>query len=983
MQDWNTDKSVAGTIRRSVRATLFAFAAVMVVLGTLLPAAYGNPVAGEVFDFTQPTGETVKVKIWGDEFYRVLESLDGYTLVRDPVTQEACYAVLSDDGNELVSTGVPLADTLPAGLALKRHIRINLEVATAIGQAGRDRFAEHEAQVAANLRGDPSRSPPDNGNVSGIVLLVDFDDDPWTIPAQNVDDYCNKIGYTGYGNNGSVRDYFHDVSDGNLTYTNYVGATYYRAQLLKSYYEDPSVSFGTRARELIIAALTDLELNGFDFSQYDSNNDGLVDGINCFYAGNVNGGWAEGLWPHSSSISFEVDGVSTFRYQITNLGSQLRLRTFCHENGHMIGYWPDLYDYGYDSTGVGTFCLMCYGTSSTNPQEPCAYMKYLAGWSTVTTLTASTTGLTVPANSNVTYKMSHPTDWNEYYLIENRQQSGRDNGLPDAGLAIWHVDEYGSNNHNQATPTQHYECTLVQADGNWDLEHNWNSGDSTDLWSAPGYTECGPDTNPDTGWWAGDPSGYAVTNISNSSSVMTFDFSRCQPANCSDDNVCTDDVCNGGVCEYTNNSLPCTDGSFCSGAETCGGGACLPGTPPCQPDVEVCSESAQQCFPAPGACCAPDGSCAMGSLYDCGSAAGFFYGPGVDCADILDPTCTPTSTRLNIEAASIAAAPAGGSLDVEIQIENVTDLALYQATIAITPLSGTGTLTVDCSACTGGENEPACGVRIDTSRPDYVFDGLTDLAAVSCDVSALGALALDGGATVTAAPAYLGEFTLWVSPDAMPGSQFEVAIANAADVTFIEDSNDGTLRYLPGSSLIVTVVDPSACQAPTVAGEGSRSLLVTPTEPNPHALLVGGDVADASVNCVSLYVQADATLGSSPVFMTPAQWGAVALTGDQIIPDTTYAVRADCGSPGNPELSLPAEATTWTWGDIDNNDLVNFVDINLVVQGFQGDFTNVTLERVDLHPCAPNRVINFSDINWDVRAFQGAPFTDNCAAPCP
>ncbi len=38
---------------------------------------------GELFDLRQPDGSLVPVRIWGDEFYRVVESLDGYTLVRD------------------------------------------------------------------------------------------------------------------------------------------------------------------------------------------------------------------------------------------------------------------------------------------------------------------------------------------------------------------------------------------------------------------------------------------------------------------------------------------------------------------------------------------------------------------------------------------------------------------------------------------------------------------------------------------------------------------------------------------------------------------------------------------------------------------------------------------------------------------------------------------------------------------------------------
>jgi predicted outer membrane repeat protein len=202
----------------------------------------------------------------------------------------------------------------------------------------------------------------------------------------------------------------------------------------------------------------------------------------------------------------------------------LRLYTFCHENGHMICYWPDLYDYDGDSRGVGLFCLMCSSASSINPQQPCAYLKMTAGWADVRLLTDYQTDLPVPTTGNLIYKYEHPSLANEFYLIENRQRSGRDLGIPDAGLAIWHVDTQGSNNNQQMTPSSHYLVTLVQADGRWDLEHNVNNGDMTDLWAAPDYPQCTPLTDPDTGWWDGSASELAVMDISTISSTMTFTF---------------------------------------------------------------------------------------------------------------------------------------------------------------------------------------------------------------------------------------------------------------------------------------------------------------------------------------------------------------------------------------------------------------------------------------------------------------------------
>jgi hypothetical protein len=158
-------------------------------------------------------------------------------------------------------------------------------------------------------------------------------------------------------------------------------------------------------------------------------------------------------------------------------------------------------------------------------------MKHNAGWADVTLLTDPQIGLSAPSGINTIYKFQHPTAANEYYLIENRHQAGWDATLPDFGLAIWHIDELGDNDWEQATPTYHYLATLVQADGNWDLENNRNRGDSTDLWEAPTYDECTPDTNPNTHWWDGSASGLYVTGISTTGPTMTFDFGHGEPAN--------------------------------------------------------------------------------------------------------------------------------------------------------------------------------------------------------------------------------------------------------------------------------------------------------------------------------------------------------------------------------------------------------------------------------------------------------------------
>src|SRR5680860_1457389 len=151
-------------------------------------------------------------------------------------------------------------------------------------------------------------------------------------------DVYKRQGYTGFGNNGSVRDYFFDNSRGRLTYTNVV-TQYYTAAHNRSYYTDPSVAYGSRARELITEASNHFKAQGFNFGQLTADSGGFIYALNVFYAGPRVNNWSEGLWPHQWALStpYDVGGGKKFSdYQITNMGSSLTLRTFCHENGHMI-----------------------------------------------------------------------------------------------------------------------------------------------------------------------------------------------------------------------------------------------------------------------------------------------------------------------------------------------------------------------------------------------------------------------------------------------------------------------------------------------------------------------------------------------------------------------------------------------------------------------------------------------------------------------
>jgi M6 family metalloprotease-like protein len=88
----------------------------------------------------------------------------------------------------------------------------------------------------------------------------------------------------------------------------------------------------------------------------------------------------------------QFGSIKTNFYLLTGLGSgpnDLTIGTFCHENGHLLCRFPDMYDYGnrdgdgVSSAGIGSYCLMGAGNHLNNGRTPapvCAYLRDLAGW---------------------------------------------------------------------------------------------------------------------------------------------------------------------------------------------------------------------------------------------------------------------------------------------------------------------------------------------------------------------------------------------------------------------------------------------------------------------------------------------------------------------------------------------------------------------------------------------------------------------------
>lgn len=88
-----------------------------------------TPFFNEEFTFTNPDGSTIQVRGWGNQYYAVFETLDGFTVIQDPDTGFYKYAQLSDDKNDLSPTAAKVGKVDPQSLGLQPHVRIRQDSA--------------------------------------------------------------------------------------------------------------------------------------------------------------------------------------------------------------------------------------------------------------------------------------------------------------------------------------------------------------------------------------------------------------------------------------------------------------------------------------------------------------------------------------------------------------------------------------------------------------------------------------------------------------------------------------------------------------------------------------------------------------------------------------------------------------------------------------------------------------------------------------
>lgn len=389
------------------------------------------------------------------------------------------------------------------------------------------------------------------GNLKALVILVDFSDNPATGGGSYSDStHFNQILFSVNNPGVSLNDLYQEMSYGKVTVTGEcVG--YLRMPQTYAYYVDGQRGFGSyphNAQKLAEDAIDAAEAAGVDFSQYDVDGNGRLDGVFIVHAGPGYETTGNLNYIHSHAWSMTTtkvyDGISIRSYTMepeeSGDGSPIKQGVFSHEYGHFIGL-PDLYDTDYTSEGLGRWELMAGGSYNGNSASPAhmgVWCKMKLGWINPIQLTTNVVGAQLPQTEtdSIAYRIwTNGAGGSEYFLVENRQRVGFDKYLPGSGLLIFHIDDGKSGNTQEWYPghtsSGHYLVALEQADGRFDLDRNSSSGDASDPWPGTyNKREFGDGTTPDSKAYNGTQSKVGVWNISDSDSLMTanldVDFSR-------------------------------------------------------------------------------------------------------------------------------------------------------------------------------------------------------------------------------------------------------------------------------------------------------------------------------------------------------------------------------------------------------------------------------------------------------------------------
>ncbi len=514
---------------------LFAFFVLIALSASV--QAFGIPAKPGVHTISQPDGSELQVRIVGDEWGHTYLTADGYPIIAgaDGIYH---YATSDAHGNVIAS---PMA---AVNVGERTVAAKNWLAATDSGTTLRSMAAAHKVNRAQRSAGKhaPNRSKglfseaqfPSKGKQKALVILVEYRDVKFTLadPHDYFQRMLNEPGFSDYGGTGSAHDYFLHCSTGQFDPEFILLGPVTLSNNMSYYGGNKANGDDLNPHRMAIEACQKLDAV-VDFSEFDRDGDGFIDNVFIFYAGRgeSSGGGANTVWPHTwyvtsaESTPYVFDGVTLDRYACSNEwdnGTPDGVGTFCHEFSHVLGL-PDLYASKYTSAFTpGDWSLMDHGSYNNNGRTPPAYSsfeRYALGWLSPRQLTKAA-NVTLRDISSNTACIINTADEDEFYLFENRTQTGWDAYLPGRGMLAWHIhydsSQWKLNTANNDPAHQHID--LIEADNILSAETR-----DGDAFPGPGnVTSFGDNTVPAMSTWCGTPINLPITDIAEQGNVITF-----------------------------------------------------------------------------------------------------------------------------------------------------------------------------------------------------------------------------------------------------------------------------------------------------------------------------------------------------------------------------------------------------------------------------------------------------------------------------
>lgn len=339
------------------------------------------------------------------------------------------------------------------------------------------------------------------GVKKGLVVLVDFKNKKFA-DGHDLEYYKNVINGKDFTNEeegyvGSVRDYFLAQSNGQFELDFDVVGPVTMSNKYGYYGGDSEYQKDEKVYEMIKEA-SDAIQDQVNLKDYDWDGDGEADQVFFLYAGlgQASSNNASTIWPHESELRYWPCGVLSYptgkintyacanELQPETQGSSRYISagigTICHEFSHCLGF-ADMYDTsGGGGYGMSVFDVMDQGSYNGNGFVPCNYTAFeriYAGWVEPIELIDPATVKDMKSVSDYgrPFIMYNYKNTNEYFLMENRQNTGWDEGLYGSnGLLITHVNYVPSrwaNNSVNASKEKVQCCTVVNADGSREISN--------------------------------------------------------------------------------------------------------------------------------------------------------------------------------------------------------------------------------------------------------------------------------------------------------------------------------------------------------------------------------------------------------------------------------------------------------------------------------------------------------------------------------